>query len=159
MRQVDPRSVEVSVDVGDPEGYRARTCQLGPLLGAAKLGATVFELDPGDASCPYHYELGNEEWLLVLDGIVAVRHPGGEELLAAGRLACFPDGRDGAHKVRNPGPGAARFLMLSTKIRPAGWGYPDSDKIAISAVTESGMFRRASAVDYWDGEAGDGVRA
>ncbi len=155
MRAVDPRTVEVTADESDPAGYRARSCRLGPLLGAAKLGATVVELDPGESSCPYHYELGNEEWLLVLDGAVTVRHPGGEETLGAGVLACFPDGPDGAHKVSNPGPAVARFLMLSTMTRPAGWGYPDSDKIAISAGTEWKLFRRSSAVDYWDGESGD----
>ena len=155
MRQVDPHTVGVIADADDPKGYRARHCQLGPLLGASKLGATVFELDPGDASCPYHYELGNEEWLLVLEGVVTVRHPEGEDALSPGVLACFPDGPDGAHKVTNPGPGVARFLMLSTRIRPAGWGYPDSDKIAISAGPEWKLFRRSAAVDYWDGELGD----
>ena len=91
----------------------------------------------------------------MLEGAVTVRHPEGQETLGPGVLACFPDGPDGAHKVTNPGPGIARFLMLSTRIRPAGWGYPDSDKIAISAGTEWKLFRRSSAVDYWDGELGD----
>ena len=49
----------------------------GPDLGAAKLGASVYELPPGEAVCPYHYELAEEEWLLVLEGRPTVRHPAG----------------------------------------------------------------------------------
>lgn len=156
MRRVDLAATPLERDPADPPGYRARFAQLAPLLGAEKIGGTVYELDPGDASCPYHYELGNEEWLLVLAGEVVVRHPEGETTLATGAVACFPDGPAGAHKLANRGPGPARVLMLSTRVRPAGWGYPDSGKVAFSAPGEWLVFRRDAAVDYWDGETGPG---
>lgn len=153
MRWVDVHAVGLERDADDPAGYQAAYRRLAPLLGAERLGATVYELGPGDASCPYHYELGNEEWLLVLDGSVRVRHPEGETTLAAGALTCFRDGPEGAHKLTNPGPGTARFLVVSTRVRPAGWAYPDSGKVGFSAPGESLVFRRDSAVGYWDGEA------
>ena len=46
-----------------------------------RLGATVLELDPGDGSAEYHYAYGREEWLLVLAGMLTLRHPDGEDVL------------------------------------------------------------------------------
>ena len=66
-------SVNVNEVVGEPEpsdppGYQNRARQLGPLIGAERLGATVYELPEGQSTCPYHYEYGREEWLFVLSG-------------------------------------------------------------------------------------------
>jgi uncharacterized cupin superfamily protein len=49
------------------EGYRWQARQIGPVIGASLLGATVYELPPGQKSFPYHYEYG-KEWLLVIAG-------------------------------------------------------------------------------------------
>ena len=38
------------------------------MVGAEQMGASVYELDPGESICPYHYENVEEEWLLVLSG-------------------------------------------------------------------------------------------
>ncbi len=48
----------VEGDPADPEGYRCRMARFGPSIGAERLGGTVYELDPGDSVCPYHYEVG-----------------------------------------------------------------------------------------------------
>ena len=52
-------------DPEDTEGFRAGRWQPGPGLGADRTGVSVYELPPGQAVCPYHYELAEEEWLLV----------------------------------------------------------------------------------------------
>ena len=62
---------------GAPEGFRARTTGLGPLLQAERLGATIVELEPGEGSDPYHYEYGREEWVLILTGTPTLRHSAG----------------------------------------------------------------------------------
>jgi uncharacterized cupin superfamily protein len=85
---------EVATD-GRPErpaGYRSSSVRAGPLIGAVALGASVYDLEPGESICPYHYEHGNEEWLLVLDGTAALRHPDGEEELKPWDVVCFPEG-------------------------------------------------------------------
>src|SRR5205807_1844629 len=46
-------------DADDPPGYRPHEARIGPLLGATMLGATIYELEPGNSNCPYHYEYGN----------------------------------------------------------------------------------------------------
>jgi uncharacterized cupin superfamily protein len=137
-----------------PDGYRLAMARLGPQIGAAKVGATIYDLPPGQSSFPYHYEYGCEEWLLVVSGRPTLRHPGGEDELEPGDLVCFPEGPDGAHKVTNTTDETARIMILSTKAWPALAVYPDSDKIGF--FTEDGsddvMIRRESDVDYWDRE-------
>ncbi len=92
--------------------------RLGPLLGAKETGICVYELPPGQAVCPYHYECGEEEWLLVLSGNPTLRTPDGEERLAPWDVACFPRGPEGAHGIRNDTEETARVLMFSTVVVP-----------------------------------------
>jgi uncharacterized cupin superfamily protein len=141
--------VETARDADAPDGYRAAAARIGPLVGAAALGASVYVLDEGQAVCPYHWE-SDEEWLLVLDGRIEVRTPAGEEELRAGDLVCFPAGPDGAHKTANRHPEPARLVIFSTKSSPGMAVYPDSDKIGIWPPGK--LFRLGDAVDYWEGE-------
>ena len=54
---------------------------MGAVLGAPETGISVYELPPGQAICPYHYECGEEEWLLVLAGNPTLRTPEGLQRL------------------------------------------------------------------------------
>jgi uncharacterized cupin superfamily protein len=67
-RRVNIASPEFKSSPDNPEGFRPRSARLGGLVGASNTGMTVYELPPGQAICPYHYENPEEEWLLVLDG-------------------------------------------------------------------------------------------
>jgi uncharacterized cupin superfamily protein len=148
--------VETQGDEGRPPGYRARAARLGPLVGAKALGLTVYDLDPGESVAPYHYEYGNEEWLIVLAGKPTLRDADGDEYeLAPWDIVLFPEGPEGAHKVSNRTDEPVRVAMLSTTNEPSVAVYPDSGKIGV--WTERGadgrLFRLDDAVDYWEGEA------
>jgi uncharacterized cupin superfamily protein len=141
-------------DESDPDGFRAGIARVGKAAGGKDISIRSFELPPGQAVSPYHYEY-EEEWLLVLDGSVSVRVPQGEQELARGDLVRFAPGADGAHKVFNGGEQTARVLMLSSAREPAVAVYPDSDKIGVwpGASSDELMLRRADGhVDYYDGE-------
>src|ERR1035437_8607873 len=105
MERINVFSVKTEIDPADPEGYRAGMARFGPRIGARMLGGSVYEVPPGESICPYHYEYGNEEWLMVLDGRATLRHANGEgeaeTVLERGDTVCFPEGRSGAHKVTN----------------------------------------------------------
>jgi uncharacterized cupin superfamily protein len=149
---VNLADAEFEYDPEDPEGFRAGLYRPGPGLGATRTGLSVYELPPGQAVCPYHYEHSEEEWLVVLDGEVEVRRPGGTEALGPRALAYFPLGPDGAHGIRNPGESSAHVLMFSNVAELAATVYPDSDKIGVYPPGERHLFRRADAVGYYDGE-------
>jgi uncharacterized cupin superfamily protein len=141
-------------DPDDPPPYDGRYARLGEAIGSSRMGATIYELGPGQSICPYHYEYGNEEWLLVVTGRPTLRTPEGESELEPGDAVCFSEGPEGAHKVTNGGEEASRVLMLSTKQRPDISVYPDSDKIGVYPGNrdDMGLFVRGDKVPYFRGE-------
>ena len=151
MRRANIAEAVTEGDPKDPPGYEARVARLGPAIGAAQMGASVYDLDPGTSICPYHYEHPDEEWLLVWAGTPTLRDPEGEHVLAPGDVVCFPPGPEGAHKVTNRTDRPVRVVMLSTKSPAAVAVYPDSGKVGVWPLGE--QFRLDGAVDYWDGEA------
>lgn len=137
----------------DREGFRWRGATLGPRIGASRIGCSIYELEPGQRSFPYHLHHGNEEWLLVLTGAPTLRSPDGERELRGGDLVAFPPGPDGAHQVENRSDEPARVAIFSTLLLPSVVEYPDSGKIGVRWSDDGvARFRRADAVDYWDGE-------
>ena len=127
---------------------------------ASAVGSTatlmfIYDLAPGEGSSPYHYEY-EEEWLLVVEGTVALRAPDGEHTLERGDLVRFPPGPAGAHKVMNRGESPARTLMFSSSRVPAVSVYPDSDKIGVWPGDEANdlIFKRGTAVPWSEGEEG-----
>ncbi len=126
------------------------------LAGSGETSAFVFDIAPGGASCPYHYEYV-EEWLLVVAGEAAIRTPDGERAVAAGQLVRFAAGAAGAHKVANRGEVPCRVLMFSARRAPAVSVYPDSDKIGIwpsEDGTDDGFYVRSTGVAWSHGEEG-----
>lgn len=155
MRRVNIAAPGFAYDPEDAPGFRAGLLRPGPQLGASRSGASVYELPPGQAVCPYHYEHGEEEWLLVLEGEPTVRHPGGRERLVPWDVVFFPPGPEGAHGVRNETDATVRVLMFSTVVWPAVTVYPDSDKIGVYTQVEGDtvIVRRSDGVGYYEGEA------
>jgi len=137
----------------DREGFRLRGTRVGDRIGAALLGASLYELEPGQSSFPYHFHHGVEEWLLVVAGRPTLREPEGERELRPGDCVCFPEGPDGAHRLENRGDEPVRVLLLSAGDPSSVSVYPDSGKVGPRAGAFRPNFRAADAVDYWDGEA------
>jgi len=156
MRRVNVSDPAFTYDADDPEGFRSGYARLGPDLGAKATGTTVYDLPPGQALCPYHYEYGEEEWVLVLDGRPTVRTPEGTERLEPFDVVFFPTGPAGAHQLRNDTDGPVRVLMWSNVVYPTATAYPDSDKVGVwtGDKAEDVMVVRSSKVDYFHGESG-----
>jgi uncharacterized cupin superfamily protein len=139
-------------DGTEPPGYLAHAVRLGPKIGASQLGMSIYDLPPGEAICPYHFEWTDEEWLICVAGSPTVRTPEGETVLSPGDVACFPAGPDGAHLVRNASEEPVRVALLSTKNEFGIAEYPDSDKVGVWAGGTHYMLRRSEHLDYWEGE-------
>jgi uncharacterized cupin superfamily protein len=124
-------------------------------VAGENLGASLYELPPGEKTFPYHYELGNDELLVVVTGRPTLRDPDGERELRPGDCVLFPSGPAGAHQVVNRSDEPARVLLVSNFALPRGAVQPDSGKIMIrwsAAAEDSRWFRQRDAADYWEGE-------
>ena len=140
MKRANIGHPDFTWDETDPKGFRAGSARLGSMLGAKETGITVYELPPGQAVCPYHYECGEEEWLLVLSGTPTLRTPEGEERLAPWDVACFPRGPEGAHGIKGRGkelyetaladlPDAGSMSKIAVEVAARGVPQEDVDKI------------------------------
>jgi uncharacterized cupin superfamily protein len=156
MRVLNIADPEFTYDDDDPPPFHAGMFRLGKQLGATQTGMSVYELPPGQSVCPYHYEYGEEEWVLVLTGRPTLRTPDGERELAPFDAAFFPIGPDGAHQIRNDTAATVRIAMWSTVITPSATAYPDSGKVGVwtGVEGENLMARRSGHVEYYDGELG-----
>lgn len=145
---------ELQHDDDDPPGYAADFLRTAPLLGAKKLALNVMELPPGQSVCPYHYESGEEEWIVVLTGNPTVRTPEGERELRPWDCVFCPAGEEGAHKVTNLTDEPSRIFIWSNRAHPATSIYPDSNKVG--AWPPGKLFRLDDAVNYYEGEVPGG---
>ena len=141
------------------DGFTWRGAEIGIQAGSDRLGASLYELPPGQAICPYHAHLANEEMLIVVSGRPSLRTPDGWRELDEGEVVSFPIGMEGAHQVVNRGSEPSRVLMLSEMIGPEVGLYPDSGKVIAReqppgrpATGYRKLFRDADEVDYWEGE-------
>jgi uncharacterized cupin superfamily protein len=133
-----------------PDGFRRNSTRVGAALGAVRSGLSVYELPPGQAVSPYHYEEPEEEWLLVVSGTPTLRHPDGEEQLEPLDLVFFPSGPAGAHLVRNNSESTARVAMFSSSVATVGAVvYPDTDMVWVWTADDAVdlIVKRSSAVD------------
>jgi uncharacterized cupin superfamily protein len=144
-------------DGRDRPGWRWKWLPVGRRLGAKELGASLYELEPGQKTFPYHFHYALEEWLIVLRGKPTLRDPDGERRLAPGDCVLFPRGPQGAHQVRNDTEEPVRLLVLSSMAEVDVAVYPDSGKVGAMVRVEGLdpyrlVVREDSAVDYFEGE-------
>jgi len=139
-------------------GFRARRARIGRQAGGERLGLSLWELPAGQAAYPYHYHLGEEELVVVLEGRPSLRTPDARRELAPGEVVAFLRGEDGAHQLVNETEETIRFLAISTSGDPDLVVYADSNKLgAYERLPEGGglraLFRLGDTVDYWEGES------
>jgi uncharacterized cupin superfamily protein len=144
-------------ELRDHPGFRARRARIGRQVGSRLLGASLWEVDPGEAAYPYHAHLAEEELVVVLEGRPTLRTPEGRRPAGPGEVLCFPRGEEGAHQLVNETDALARFLALSTQYGPDIVVQLDSGKVGPAERRPQGGgmrlgFREQDAVDYYEGE-------
>ena len=157
-----PNLFETEWDGGqDRPGFTYRRAKLGAQAGAEHLGASLYELPPGETAFPYHWHSGNEELLIVVAGQPSLRTEEGWRELREGEVVSFPRGGRGAHQVSNRSSETARILVVSEMNAPDVVAQPDSGKFLAATRPPGGVsregdlfgaFRRSDEVDYWEGE-------
>ncbi|MHC3436534.1 cupin domain-containing protein [Natrialbaceae archaeon A-gly3] len=136
-----------------------RRKELANAVDAEKLGCSLYELEAGNRSWPYHYHTANEEALFVLHGTGMVRLDGEERDLEVGDFVVFPADETGAHQVVNDGDEPLRYLVVSTMNEPDVTIYPEMGKLGVFVGSAPGGREERSLhgyypidadVDYWD---------
>jgi uncharacterized cupin superfamily protein len=140
------------------DGFRCLRARLGRQAGSRRLGASLFAVPPGEAAYPYHWHMGEEELVLVVEGAPLLRVPSGERRLERGEVVSFPRGEEGAHQLVNDTGEEVRFLAISEQGDPDIVMYPDSGKLGAFERRPQGgglfkLFRVDDEVGYWDGES------
>jgi uncharacterized cupin superfamily protein len=141
----------------DAEGFSRRRAFVGRQAGADKLGASVWEILPGEAAYPFHFHHFEEEMIVLIEGTLELRTPEGIRELAQGELVSFLTGPEGAHQLVNRSDQPARVLSVSTTAETEIVVYPDSEKTGIwsdrgTGEQSSKFYREAPELGYWDGE-------
>jgi uncharacterized cupin superfamily protein len=92
-----------------------------------RMGASLYELDPGYDRDKVHMHYGAEEMFFVLSGRIVFRNLEVEEELAPGDFLFCPEGRAGLHAFSNPYDEPARLLAMSAGSFPDVVAYPEHD--------------------------------
>ncbi len=153
LKRFDFHSAATWVNPEAPAAFAAGWASIGEAIGSEHLGGNLLSLAPGITSAPYHWEAGQEEWLLVLQGTPTVRTPEGEQELRAGDVVCFPVGPVGAHQIINRSDEEVRIILFSDIRRPEVIVYPDSNKVMITDPGLDTLLSLDAKAGYWDGEA------
>src|SRR6059058_5406457 len=117
-------------DPREPTADGIRAVRVAERAGAEHLGASLYELQPGEEMV-FHYHVQREELLIVLEGRLSLRSAAGWEELPEGEVVAFPRGERGAHGYRNDADAPVRVLLVSEMNGPNISVYPDTNQIGV----------------------------
>lgn len=144
-------------EVVEKDGYTKRRAWLARQAGAERLGASVWDIEPGAPAYRYHFHYGEEEMVVVISGRPTLRTPEGTRQLEPGELLSFKVGPEGAHQLLNETDETVRILSISTKNELDSVVYPDlgTTGLVFRPGTEEGFVRfhlDTDEYDLWGGE-------
>ncbi|NOT41174.1 MAG: cupin domain-containing protein [Alphaproteobacteria bacterium] len=138
---------------GSRFGGRVRHLTKAAVGRSYHVGVLVEELGPGMQSAPAHYHLLEEEQALILSGQGTLRLGDKTYALKPWDYVCFPAGQKAGHCFVNTGTEPLRYLMVGERNLADVCVYPDSNKMAVSALrTRDDIFDMSARRQYWDGE-------
>jgi uncharacterized cupin superfamily protein len=139
-------------DPREPTADGIRAVRVAERAGAEHLGASLYELQPGEEMV-FHYHVQREELLIVLEGRLSLRSAAGWEELPEGEVVAFPRGERGAHGYRNDAEEPARLLMISEMDGPNISVYPDTNQIGVFDAGQRAHRRFGALFDVADAVA------
>ncbi|MBI3452312.1 MAG: cupin domain-containing protein [Rhodospirillales bacterium] len=135
---LDPATVPARTGSGYPEPFRravaGRSKQiLGDALGLKNFGVNLVRLPPGVMSSIRHWHARQDEFVIVLEGELALVTDAGAQTLRTGMVAGFPAGRPDGHHLVNRSTQDAVYLEVGDRTPGDSAAYPDDDLVATHA--------------------------
>lgn len=122
----------------EANGAVLRATRLANHVGAVRIAANLYELEPGAHVSPLHFHHRNEELLFVLAGTPSLRRSDDDiRDLSPGEIVAFPTGRDGIHQILNRSAQPARVLICATADLPEIAEQTEANGLAV--ITEDGL--------------------
>lgn len=125
---------QASVRTGSiyPEPYASQmagrsSIRLGDLAGLTQFGVNIVTLQPGAVASLRHWHLKEDEFAMVLEGVLILIEDQGETPMHPGDCAGWKAGTANGHRFVNRGDAAARFLVVGSKIDGEIATYSDVD--------------------------------
>lgn len=120
-------------------GVAADETNVSRALGLKQLGASYFEVKPGEAAFPYHVHYGEDELIYVIAGEGTYRFGGNSHAVKAGDMLSAPaGGPDVAHQLTNTGTGILRYFCVSSLHRVNVSDLPDVGELLVGVRNPDG---------------------
>jgi uncharacterized cupin superfamily protein len=138
MPKIDIAAIPVRERTGYPPPYaeavKGRLFQvLGDAAGLTQFGVNLVRLKPGAASSQRHWHENEDEFVIVIEGELALIEDEGETVLRAGDAAGFKAGVPNGHHLINRSERDGVFLVVGSRAPTERAHYPDVD-LAYEAV-------------------------
>lgn len=152
----------ISVTTENGTKYQHKRKNLTEHLTDNKIVASIYEVEPGKISWPYHFHFANEEAFYILEGEGEIRLNDEWFSITKGDYIRFTKGPEGAHQIKNTGKTKLKYLDIGTTNEPDITIYPDTNKVGLFAGSAPGQSKQNrklgkfididSDIDYWEGE-------
>lgn len=120
-------------------GLGADETNVSMALGLNQLGASYFEVKPGEAAYPFHAHYNEDELIFIVAGVGAYRF--GDETLTvkAGDMLSAPaGGAEVAHQLTNSGDETLKYFCVSNLPEINVAELPDKGEVHIHSRREGG---------------------
>ena len=131
MPKLDLDSIEQTNRTGYPPPFNApmdkrHYRRLAPAAGLSDFGVSHVVLEPGGISSQRHWHVGEDEFVVMLDGEAVLIEDEGETIMRPGDCAAFPKGVANGHHLVNRGDRPCTFIAVG-KPAASDCHYPDID--------------------------------
>ncbi|MAF95546.1 MAG: cupin [Rhodospirillaceae bacterium] len=138
---IDPETVETRTGANYPDEFAAPVKDrekraLGDALGLNQFGVNLVRLKPGVMSSQRHWHSREDEFVIVLEGELALVTDAGEQTLGPGMAAGFAAGYGDGHHLINRSGRDAVYLEVGARTEGDEVDYPDIDLLVRFAEGE-----------------------
>lgn len=96
-------------------GIGSDSSNISRVMGLTQIGASYFEVQPGESAFPLHAHYQEDEIIIVLSGTGTYRFAGENHAVKAGDTLAAPAGRaELAHQLTNSGAETLKYICVSS---------------------------------------------